>query len=55
MAAQILATNQPTSDAAVDAAMLTLPPLPDNVAVLVRYLQRQVTALEARVAALETP
>ena len=53
MAATVLTTNQLTTDAAVDTAMVELPPLPDNVLVIVRHLQRQITALETRVAALE--
>jgi hypothetical protein len=52
MAAKVLTTNQLTSDAAVDAAVATLPPLPDNVLLIVRNLQAQITALSARVTAL---
>lgn len=49
-------TNGPTlTDSQVDAAGLTLAPVPDNVMVLLRHLQAQVTALTARVEDLEAP
>jgi hypothetical protein len=53
MPAEVLTTTPTLTDDQVDAAMDKLPPLPDNVAVIVRHLQAQVTDLTARVAALE--
>ncbi|MFT3854174.1 MAG: hypothetical protein QM733_15740 [Ilumatobacteraceae bacterium] len=37
-----------------DAALAILPPLPDNVTVVVRNLQAQISALAARVDELES-
>ena len=47
MPSKVTTTNQLTTDAAVDAAVAKLPPLPDNVLVIVRHLQAQITALLA--------
>ena len=55
MAAKVLTTNQLTTDAAVDAALVKLPVLDDNVLVLLRNLQRQITAIEARLTAASIP
>lgn len=54
MPTNVLTAGALTEDE-VDEAMRTLPPLPDNVLVIVRHLQAQVTTLTARVATLEAP
>lgn len=53
MPAKVL-TNGPTlTDEQIDKSTVALPPVPDNVLVLLRHLQAQVTALTARVEELE--
>jgi hypothetical protein len=49
MPPKVLTENQ-LPDADADKALTTLPPIPDNVLVLLRNLQAQVTSLEDRVA-----
>lgn len=55
MPAKVLTTGAVLTDAQVNAAVAALPPLPDNVLVLVRHLNAQVAALTVRVSALEAP
>jgi hypothetical protein len=47
--------NPPLSDQQVDDALVKLPPLPDNVLVLLRHLQAQINDLTDRIAVLEAP
>lgn len=54
MPAEVLTRpTPPLTDSQVNAAMNSLPPLHDNVKVIVQHLQAQITALAARVADLE--
>ena len=53
MPAKVLTTSPLTTDEEVDRAIGLLPVLPDNVLVVVRHLQHQITALETRVADME--
>lgn len=42
----VLTTGNGKTDAEVDAALAKLPPLPDNVLVVIRKLSDRITALE---------
>jgi hypothetical protein len=53
MPAKVLTNTTALTDEQVDAAHAKLPPLPDNVTLIVRHLQAQITDLTARVEALE--
>ena len=51
---KILTTGQ-VAEAVTEAALLRTPEPPASTLLIVRNLQQQLTALEARVAALEAP
>ena len=53
MPAEMFITGPSLTKEQVDAAAVTLPPVPDNVRIHLRYLQDQVAALTERVEALE--
>lgn len=55
MPIELLTTDALTNEVDVEDALSILPPLPDNVLVVVRHLQHQITELEARVDELENP
>ncbi|MGI9121205.1 MAG: hypothetical protein ACR2G7_13995 [Acidimicrobiales bacterium] len=53
MAATTLTTGPTLTDEQVNDALVTLPPLPDNVMVLLRHQQAQINALTTRIETLE--
>jgi hypothetical protein len=53
MPPKVLTTGPVLADEEVDEAGATLPPVPDNVVVLLKNLQQQISDLTDRVEALE--
>jgi hypothetical protein len=53
MAATALTTGPTLTDQQVNDAMVALPPLPENVLLVLRHQQAQLDALTARIEAVE--
>ncbi len=48
MAVKQLEAGPTLTDAQLDAALAKLPPVPDNVMMLIRHLHKRITVLEAK-------
>ena len=53
MPAKVLMTGPTLTDEQLDAALVALPPLNDNILAVFRHLQAQITELRIRIVALE--
>ncbi len=53
MPAAVTTTGPTLTDEQVDRAATTLPPVPDNIRLLIRHLQDQITELRIRIVDLE--